>query len=608
MRKLIGSVGAAVKRADDNFTTSLRAWAARTRDKLDRVSPTPSQLPSHLQEQQRRAAGPGQSTDGVDDPEVAAAIRRAQQRPAMFQRLDHDFSADGRSGSGLLDPDNMLPTRDEEAADVARTAMQARLRAAADDIAAGKPVRVGDVMELTPPGAVLEAAQDSGDATSSQGAGREGLNAAHAGNIEVVELDASEAAAAQAAVSVRRVIASRPLTDDEVAATSGSAGGSGAVDAGEAQELEHEHALTVHDPNPATLTHWAELQQRSPDEFTIESKPDVDSPGARSFAVYEAMQLNPGLLDTSVAIASSPAIRIAAQMAAGYIPPAARGEVLQLPAGVRPDDPQALAAIPALAAAQESLPLAMRLGTGSSGAAPALPSGSTAGSTPQLADGSAAAASAAVARSPGSSSAASAAPVPALQNASAPDSLAARAAAADALVPANSTIDALLLAREIKPPAGMTRWGPRPPDASAFDQLILQPEDDEFALDRGEVFELFARHRADPDYWTPARLAERYFTKPEWVEVLLAYASPPVFANVDGEAYGVYDIRTHDDMHARHERASAAERSAYAEAQAARREADLAGADGAGQVSPADAAAAAKKAADLRAALAPKMR
>lgn len=90
--------------------------------------------------------------------------------------------------------------------------------------------------------------------------------------------------------------------------------------------------------------------------------------------------------------------------------------------------------------------------------------------------------------------------------------------------------------------------------------------------------------------------------------MLLAYASPPVFANVDGEAYGVYDIRTHDDMHARHERASAAERSTYAEAQAARREADLAGANGAAQVSPADAAAAAKKAADLRAALAPKMR
>lgn len=90
------------------------------------------------------------------------------------------------------------------------------------------------------------------------------------------------------------------------------------------------------------------------------------------------------------------------------------------------------------------------------------------------------------------------------------------------------------------------------------------------------------------------------------MEVLLAYASPPIFANVDGEAYGVYDIRTHDDMHARHVHAEAASRNAYAEAQEARRQADGDGA--AGPLSPAEAAAAAKKAADFRAALAPKMR
>lgn len=466
MRKLLGNVGAAVKRADDNFTTSLRAWAARTRDKLDRVSPTPSQLPSHLQDQQRRA-GPGEQPTDVEDPAVAEVLRRAQQRPALFQRLDHDFAADGSGKSGLLDPANMLPTRDEEAADIARTAMQARLRAAADDIAAGKPVRVGDVVEMMPSEA--DGATDDSDAFV-QAARGEPLASAPARGVEIVELDASEAAAAQAAVSVRRVRPSRPLTDEDESARSGTTDGA----AGE-HGNDQEHALTVHDPNPSTLTHWAELHDRAPADFTIESRPDVDSPGARSFAVYEAMQVNPGLLDTSIAIASSPAIRIAAQMAAGYIPPAARGEVMQLPAGVRPDDPLALAAVPALAAAQEALPLAMRLGTGSgSGALPALP-GSSSPSTPLLSDGTSTSAAAAGAADP--SAAGSAGAPPPAEQANTTDSLAARAAAADALVPANSSIDSLLLAREIKPPVGMMRWGPRPPDASAFDQLVLQPEE-----------------------------------------------------------------------------------------------------------------------------------
>lgn len=90
------------------------------------------------------------------------------------------------------------------------------------------------------------------------------------------------------------------------------------------------------------------------------------------------------------------------------------------------------------------------------------------------------------------------------------------------------------------------------------------------------------------------------------MEVLLAYASPPVFANVDGEAYGVYDIRTHDDLHERQERTQAVERAAYAEAQESRRQLDSEGATS--PISPGDAAAAAKKSADLRAALAPKLR
>lgn len=30
----------------------------------------------------------------------------------------------------------------------------------------------------------------------------------------------------------------------------------------------------------------------------------------------------------------------------------------------------------------------------------------------------------------------------------------------------------------------------------------------------------------------------------EWVEVLLQFASPPIYCQVDGEAYGVYEIRS----------------------------------------------------------------
>ena len=58
------------------------------------------------------------------------------------------------------------------------------------------------------------------------------------------------------------------------------------------------------------------------------------------------------------------------------------------------------------------------------------------------------------------------------------------------------------------------------------------------------MFELFARHKADPDYWTAERLAVKFETKVEWVAALLQYVSPPMYAQVDGEAYGVYEIRS----------------------------------------------------------------
>lgn len=108
---------------------------------------------------------------------------------------------------------------------------------------------------------------------------------------------------------------------------------------------------------------------------------------------------------------------------------------------------------------------------------------------------------------------------------------------ASALVPAGGvTIDSLLLRRP--PPTGVVAWGPRPAENSPYDQLVLHNPDEEFMLSRNELFELFARHRADPVVWTPARLAELYETKAEWVEALLESAAPPIVCTVDGDLYG----------------------------------------------------------------------
>ena len=107
---------------------------------------------------------------------------------------------------------------------------------------------------------------------------------------------------------------------------------------------------------------------------------------------------------------------------------------------------------------------------------------------------------------------------------------------ATALVPINSTIDELLLQRP--PPAGVVAWGPRPAENSPYDQLVLHNPDEEFMLSRVELVELFARHRSDARVWTPARLAELYNTKPEWIEALIESASPPVICTVDGDLYG----------------------------------------------------------------------
>ena len=67
-------------------------------------------------------------------------------------------------------------------------------------------------------------------------------------------------------------------------------------------------------------------------------------------------------------------------------------------------------------------------------------------------------------------------------------------------------------------------------------------------LERNELFELFARQRADPAYWSAARLAAFYGCREDWVAVLLEFVAPPVYARVDGDVYGVRAVRPLEDF------------------------------------------------------------
>ncbi len=95
---------------------------------------------------------------------------------------------------------------------------------------------------------------------------------------------------------------------------------------------------------------------------------------------------------------------------------------------------------------------------------------------------------------------------------------------------------------------GVAAWPPPPPQNSPYDQLLLGEGEEPLRLTRGQVFELFARRRADAGYWSAARLAAHYGTREEWVAALLEVAAPPVFAHVDGEQYGVFAIRPVADL------------------------------------------------------------
>ena len=83
-------------------------------------------------------------------------------------------------------------------------------------------------------------------------------------------------------------------------------------------------------------------------------------------------------------------------------------------------------------------------------------------------------------------------------------------------------------------------------------------------LERNELFELFARHRADPAYWTAERLAELYGSRSEWVGVLLEHVAPPIYARVDGDVYGVFAVRPEEEFSEADAAAKARRRAAAA--------------------------------------------
>lgn len=454
--------------------------------------------------------------------EYEAIMRRVNQRPGLFRRLDQDDSDVGsmrpepkktdKEEKAKVDDDDgqsvfktRLPVIDAQAAEVAKEVQQKLSNAAGAEPSQSEPSAPPDVsVRRLKPSRRL----DDKDAEASQ--------ALHSRDDAMLR-------------NLEKMLGPLPTNGQVPPKQQGSVPNGKVVslaDLAEEEDGNNEPARKTAAPGPNAVGQAAlvpEILSEKDKKLKITSSADFDSPGARSFAIFEAMQLNPKLLDTSAAIASSPALLIAAQMAAGIVPPSANGDTfLALPAGTTNEDVDGGVLIP-----------------GGVGAVKQLQEDELKRRQKLLSDGKQAQKKE---TGTGSGDAAD-------DDGFFSSLVAVKEASIDALVPTDRSIDQLLLAKEPQIPKGMTKWGPRPPDSSAYDQLILHPEEEEFALERGEIFELYARHKADPDYWTPERLADKYDTKPEWVEVLLQYASPPLFVQVDGQPYGVFAIRSYQDLH-----------------------------------------------------------
>ena len=89
------------------------------------------------------------------------------------------------------------------------------------------------------------------------------------------------------------------------------------------------------------------------------------------------------------------------------------------------------------------------------------------------------------------------------------------------------------------PSKGMNRRVPhgeifpmRPAETGPGDQLMLNGVDADDQVSMADIFEMFAKHRLDPEYWTYTRLAEHFLTREDWVRALLQYNMAPTFVKV----------------------------------------------------------------------------
>lgn len=83
----------------------------------------------------------------------------------------------------------------------------------------------------------------------------------------------------------------------------------------------------------------------------------------------------------------------------------------------------------------------------------------------------------------------------------------------------------------------------RPPDVGPGDQLLYGGINEELLLEQGQLFEVFRKHRSDPEHYTAERLALEYDAPKEWIRLLLEYTTAPVFVrHEDDQTYGVWEV------------------------------------------------------------------
>jgi len=93
-----------------------------------------------------------------------------------------------------------------------------------------------------------------------------------------------------------------------------------------------------------------------------------------------------------------------------------------------------------------------------------------------------------------------------------------------------------------------SEFPPRPSEGQPGDQLMLRPESAQYALTWSEAFELYSLYKQDPQTWTIPKLASEFEVPEQWVQVLLQHVWPPTYVEVEGDVYGVYEVRAFNNL------------------------------------------------------------